>query len=116
MARVSIAAAEADEVEVDLWGTLFHTVPVTRTRQRAIRDLDEQFKALQTADPAPEDAEDQAVKLMSQMLDHWLAPEPGKRKKPSDLICQKWEADELAFGQLNRLLEDLSEAAGSRPI
>lgn len=108
MARVSISAAETEAVEVDLWGTVFTTVPVTRTRQRAIKELDRELRALDAND---DESEDQAVKLMAGMLDHMLAPEPGKRKKPSDLIVAKWEADDLAFRQLERLFDDLSEAA-----
>jgi hypothetical protein len=106
MTRVSIAASEIDSIEVDLWGTIFHTVPVTRTRQRTLLDLQKKYQELE------EDATDEGVALMAQMLDHWLAPEPGKRKKPSDIILQKWEADELTFVQLTALLENLTEAVG----
>ena len=108
MTRVSIAASEIDSIEVDLWGTLFHTVPVTRTRQRAIRDLRRDLIAIE--DDA-NDAEDRAVRLMAEMLDHMLAAEPGKRKKPSAVVWEKWEADEMAFKQLETLFEDIAEAA-----
>lgn len=108
MARVAIAASEVDSIEVDLWGTIFHTVPVTRTRQRAIKDLDRDLKAI---DEDADDAEDQAVRVMADMLDHWLAPEEGKRKKPSALIWEKWEGDALAFAQLTQLFENIAEAA-----
>jgi hypothetical protein len=109
VARLSIVpAAEQETLEVDLWGTVFHRVPVTRTRQRQIKDLDGD---LQKIDESAEDADDQAVEVMARMLDCILAAGDGGRSKPSTLILKKWKADELAFDQLASFIEDIGDAA-----
>jgi hypothetical protein len=108
VARLSIASAsEREALEVDLWGSVFVRVPVTRTRQRQIKELDGE---LQKIDEAAEDADDRAVEVMARMLDCILAAEDGGRSKPSTLILKKWKADELAFDQLAGFLEDLGDA------
>ena len=108
MSRIAIAAAESLEFEVDLWGTVFKTVPVTRTRAREITRLQRELNALEED---ADNADDEAVRLMAELLDHMLAPEPGKRKKPSQLIVEKWNADDLAFKQLVDFYEQIGEAA-----
>lgn len=108
MARLSIAAEESEALEVDLWGTVFHRVPVTRTRQRKIKDLDAELQGL---DETAEDADDKGVEIMARILDCILAAEDGTAKKPSTLILKKWKADELPFERLMVFLEDIGDAA-----
>lgn len=107
MAVLSIAAAEVDAVEVDLWGTEFATVAITRTRARAIRDLQTEYADL---DEDRDDVNDEIVRLFSLMLDQMLAPAPGKRKKPSEVIEAKWKADELTLSRLISFVEELADA------
>lgn len=108
MSRVSIApAGDQDVLEVDLWGTVFHRVPVTRSRQRALADLERQVQDIKEDEAGADDA---AVSLMSQMLDQILKPAEGDALA-SSLIVEKWEADELTFGRLSAFIEEVAEQA-----
>lgn len=107
MARLAIEpAAEQEKVEVDLWGTVFVRVPVTRSRQRKLAEVE---KRLGAVDENAKDADDKAVQLMGEMLDQVLAPVEGDAV-PSALIVEKWKADVLTFDRLSAFLGELTEA------
>src|SRR5690242_18972433 len=110
MHGVSIAdSLTAPEVEVELWGALFTVVPVTRTRQKAIQEIERELNDLdETVDQT-----DKAVELMAPMRDQLLVPQQGKRKTASAHIIEKWNADELSYSQLEAFIKRLGMA--SRP-
>lgn len=105
MARLSLVPAEQETTEVDICGTVFKTVPVTRSRQRALGTLDEQLNSVEGDD---DKADDKRVEIVAKMLDCILEPAEGD-SKASALIVEKWKADELAFRWLFALLEQLAE-------
>ena len=106
MSRVAIApAGDQDTLEVDLWGTVFHRVPVTRSRQRALADLERQVRDIKEDEAG---ADDVAVALMGNMLDQILKPVEGDGSA-SSLIVEKWEQDELTFGRLSAFIEEVAE-------
>jgi hypothetical protein len=102
MARLSIAQTY-EPVEVDLWGSEFHTKPATRSSAKLGQEIQARI------DAAPNDS-DEAVKALAELVDLRLQPANGKRTKASTLIVRKWEADELSMPQLFAFLEDLGEA------
>lgn len=103
MSKVSIGAgAPFDPVVVDLWGHEFNTVPVTRSVAKRLGEHER--KLSEEEDP------DLVVELIAAMLDEHLKPSNGKRTKPSSIIKEKWEADELSLPQLTQLSADLADA------
>lgn len=116
MSRVAVRPAASIDVEVEIGEVVFHPVVVTRTRGRQIAELDRAFYALlqRAGDPdlPPGEFHDGQVDLIGQMLDVWLAPSPGKRKKPSTVIDAMWKAEDITLSQLLGLLEDIAGAVG----
>jgi hypothetical protein len=106
MSRVSIAAAP-EAVEVDLWGALFYTQRVTRTRQKALAELEAKARELDESENTDTDT---LVELYGQILDQLLEPETGKRKKASAHITERWKADDLTIPELEDFIERLGEA------
>jgi hypothetical protein len=94
-------------IEVDLWGVIFNAVPITRTLQR---ELDELNAAFQDIDEDADDADDQAVEMLASMLDVHVKPAGGRKKKASDFIVEKWKGDELTVEQLLTFQQRLVEA------
>jgi hypothetical protein len=99
-----------ESVEVDLWGALFYTQRITRSRQKEITRIEREVDALQSAEQAADDGDDQIVSLLGQMLDAMLEPAEGKRKKASAHIVERWEADALTIAELTGFMERLGEA------
>jgi hypothetical protein len=117
VSRVALKPADRLDVEVEIGDCVFTPVVVTRTRSREIRDLDGQFAAVQSGEWQPDenadhDVHDEMARLIGAMLDVWLEPEAGKRKKPSAVIDQMWKGEQVTMPQLIALLEDIAEAAG----
>lgn len=96
-----------ESVEVDLWGALFYTQRVTRSRQKEITRIE---KAAEEIDMSAADAVDQMVRARAELLDQILKPAEGKRKQASAHIIAKWEADELTFAELDGFVDRLAEA------
>jgi hypothetical protein len=101
VAKISLGAGTFEGVEVDLWGSLYKTVRITRSVQNkvdnSLKKMDEDMTA------------DQAVKVLADVIDARLEPQNGAGP-PSKLIMEKWKADELSLDQLQQFQSDLDEA------
>ena len=135
MSRLQFSAAEQADIEVDLWGTIFVRVPLTRKRKREFiegqatldsieaqaaqkqRDLDPLDPGFAAAAADVElDAEADAVKTTAAMLDVLLAPaDPDVATKPSDLIVAKYDEDGITFEDLEQFVSRVGEAAQRPP-
>lgn len=91
-------------VEVDLWGELFETVDVPRSGAKKAVQLQAELNQLD------EDAQDEAVELIAQIIDLKLTAADGKKTKPSTLIKRKWKADELSVRGLFAFLAEIGAA------
>lgn len=91
-------------VDVDLWGKVFETVPATRTVYAAITALEHKL------DEIPDDQLDDQVAVIAEILDQRLKPAGQGRKKASEIVVEKWAADELTIAQLYDFAERLGEA------
>lgn len=112
MTKVSIAAAPADGIEVDLWGSDYTLLAATRSRGRKARPFEQKLEELEEAaqqDEPPEDLDDQMVDTIGRLLDVILAPVTGTTRA-STLIGRKWKGDELTLAQLLGFVNDLGEA------
>jgi hypothetical protein len=92
MAKLTIR--DLASVDVDLWGKSFESIPPVRSVYKRIQQLEQQL--LEIADDQP----DEQVRLTAEILDLRLKPAGQGRKKASELIVEKWEADEITLGQL----------------
>lgn len=100
-AKISIASGYKP-LEVDLWGSPFHTLQPIRSVSIKQADIRRRI--------AEEDDDDKLMALLAELLDTRLAPAEGKRTKASTLIVRKWEADELTLAQLDQFVTDVEEA------
>lgn len=107
MTRLAISDLTAASVEVDLWGTAFSAVPITRSRQKRLLELQKELDAIEDG---AHDANDQAVSVLAEMLDQQLAPIGENDALASGVIVEKWQADELTVDQLVGFQERLVEA------
>jgi len=109
MTRIAITDAGGPKgVEVELWDdVIFDLVPITRSRQRALDELQKQFEEI---DENAEDAVDKAVDLLAKILDVQLKPTNGHRKLASAFVVAKWRADELTSDQLMTFVQRVAEA------
>lgn len=113
--RVSIADLQPDDaVEVDLWGSLFVTVPITRSVQAKMEVLEQQVLDFQRADDETVEQEnDRFVALQADLIDCAVKAAAGGRKKASTLVLERWNKDELTLDQLVTFRQRL--AAAVRP-
>lgn len=94
-----IQIAQAYEpVEVDLWGELHKTRPVTRSVEKAIAKATEKLDAAGTTDLQ--------VKCLAEIISLRLE----RSAAAAAAIDKKWKADELAVPQLVAFAERLAEA------
>src|SRR4051794_38531150 len=100
-------AAPLGSVEVDLWGTMFNAVPITRSRQRELTELQREFQAI---DDTVDGADDLAIEVLARMIDVHVQPAGQRRKKPSEYIIEKWQGDDLTVEQLVMFQHRLMEA------
>lgn len=97
--RVSIAR-NYEPVEVDLWGETFYTRARTKQLEKQVEAIMKKF-------------EEGLVKMIGQTLDHYLQPaENGDApsQKPSEVILEKFKADELTLDDLQAFSQRLAEA------
>jgi hypothetical protein len=98
MSRVAFTDTDLPEdLEVDLWGTVFDLMPITRDRQLELEELTRQFAAIDEDEP---DAADNGVAILAQVLDVHLQPAGNRRKKASELVLERWKAQQLRSAQL----------------
>lgn len=134
--RLSFSTADHADLEVDLWGTVFVRVPITRARKRAFAELRAKLTTLDAETSRQQDALDpldegyakattdlefacelDGIKLIGKLFDVVLAPVDAaqKKTKPSALILAKYEADEFTFADLDAFIERLAQAAAGPP-
>ncbi len=127
MTRIAIDTA-FDPIEVDLWGSLFETRSMPRSRARKARAIGTKIQALMKSEPPDDETaekeEEELVGLYGELFDLKLASaEPGKRRKPSSILRERWEEDKLTgeglaafIGKLTlteqkQMLDDIGEFA-----
>ncbi len=109
---LSIERPEA-HVEVDLWGTMYDLLPVTRSLETPLAEAGRKVTEVLTQEPeaGKEEAQaDQLVEAVSAVLDLRLKPQNGARTKASKKILDAWKADKLSVDQILDFLEDLKDA------
>lgn len=105
MAKLTLAESY-EPVEVDLFGHDFVTTNVTRTTQIELGKLET------LVDDATENQDvDKMVEALAKVLDLRLKAADNKRTKPSTVIVQRWEADELNILDLVKFVEELGRAS-----
>jgi hypothetical protein len=102
--RAAITVPELGDVTVDLWGREFTATPATRTVVKQVTVLQERVYQLD------DEQADAIVDLLAQVIDLRLKPKGQARKKASEIIKEKWEADALTLHQLFAFMERLGEA------
>ena len=132
MSRITFSAAERADIEVDLWGTVFKRVPLTRVRKRAFTEAQARLTALESASEQAaaalsplddgyvtaaadleENTEAAAVEILASMFDVILAPvAEGDSSLPSALIVERYEQEDLTLDDLEAFIDRLAEAAG----
>lgn len=89
--------------DVDLWGTPFVTVAATKTVRQQANGLDVELEQVGEDD-------EKAIDLFGRILDLRLKPKANGRKKPSQLLREKWDADQVTIDQIGAFLEALGDA------
>jgi hypothetical protein len=107
--RITMADA-LEPVEVDLFGFDYEMKPATRSLVAECRPYEQK---LEDADEGDADA---LIAAVGALLDIRLKSANGnQRKKPSAIVKEKWEADQLTTSALMGFLADLSGAQFARP-
>ena len=102
-----ITLRDVPRPEVLLGASTFLVRPATKALTKTIAEYREaQFLA---------EDDDAGVKNACELLDELLERKPGKRKDASAVIAEKWDANELAVGQIVALVDDIIDAATDRP-
>lgn len=107
MARTISLGEALDKVEVDLFGTAFEAQPATRSLMKESEPFE---RELDKADDS-----DDVIAAVGRLLDIRLKSANGSKRKPSTIVKEKWEADELSTGSLLAFLADLNGAQYARP-
>jgi hypothetical protein len=102
MAKLTIR--DLASVDIDLWGKAFESVPPVRSVYKRIQELEQQLLAISDDDP------DAQVRLTAEIIDLRLKPAGQGRKKASELIVEKWQADEITLGQLLDFVSAIGDA------
>lgn len=99
--KVSLGGTAYEAVEVDLWGSPYRTVAVTRSVSGKADAAHDKINAAEEPDAI--------VGAIAEMIDLRVRPVEGT-KKASTLIKEKWKADELTVDQLFGFLGAIEEA------
>lgn len=115
-----IGVVPYEQVDVDLFGTEFISVPSTRSTIKAARQLQDANQELlaneKGIDDLTADEADALVAYFGAILDLRLKANGNGRTKPSTLLTRKWEGDELQLAQVLQLMQDIQSAeAEARP-
>ena len=99
MARVKIEDA-TKAVEVELWKNVYRIRPVTRSVQQQLSELDEEQRLedaelAEGEDPTP----DTQIERVGKQWDILLEP-VGDAPPPSEVLTEKWEADEVSMATI----------------
>ncbi len=98
-----------EDVVIDLWGTKFVAVPPTKALAEETAD---DLVAITLAVASPDSGD--FVKALGAFLDKKLRPQGSHKKKPSNLIKAKWDANGVTIPQLAAFVENIRDA--ERPI
>lgn len=135
MGRLTFSAAERADLEVDLWGVVYRRVTLTRPRRRAFIQGQARLDQLGAKiakqqgelDPLADDfieqatdlevgAEREVVLLTGALLDLVLEPiDAGDTRKPSDLVVEKYDADEITLDEIEAFVHRVAEATQGPP-
>lgn len=96
MSPISIAPAY-EPIEVDLWGTIYKTRPITRSVAQALLKAEEKLEVAEGTDAQ--------VKALAEIISLRLE----NAKAAAALIDKRWKADELVLTQLFAFAEALAE-------
>lgn len=110
MARISLGGDDGykhEPVEIDMWGRVFHTRPVTRSVKKRLAEL--QGALLETTDP------DEEAGLYADMVEAFTVPTGGQKKTAGQLIREAWDADRLSDEELADFATRLQDALTSPP-
>lgn len=100
----TISFPELNEVTVDLWGREYIASPATRALIAKVTALQARIYALDDSQA------DEMVTLMCEALDLRLKPKGQARKKASELVKEKWEAEAITLHQIFAFMERVGEA------
>lgn len=89
--------------DVDMFGAPFVTVPATKTVRQQAAGLELELEQVGADD-------EKAIDVFGKILDLRLAPKGQGRKKPSQILREKWDADQVTVDQLSVFLESLGNA------
>lgn len=99
----NIAFPTYTAANVDLFGKEFVTVPATKTVRQQAAGLDAELEQFG-------DDDEKAIDTIGRILDLRLKPAGQGRKKPSELLREHWDNDEITIPQIWSFLEALGEA------
>lgn len=97
--RVSLGAPALREF--DLFGRVFSSRPLTRSLEVQRDQLGIELGS--------ETSNDSVVEKLGAFLDVFLTVPAGKRKRPSELLVEHWQADKVTVDQLGALIEAVLE-------
>lgn len=96
--------------EIDLWGSLFTVVKVTKDTEPP---MDKEIAAInKRAENLELGKHGNQVKVFAQKMDVLLTPAAGGKKKASTLIMAKWNANDLTIPQVDSFWESVQEEIG----
>jgi hypothetical protein len=104
---ISIASFAAATVEVDLWGSRFEAIPVTCSTEPAI---DAKIEEIERRFVGKELTHDVRAEIFGLRFDARLKPSEENEPAASELVRQKWEADEVEVPQLQQFWDAVLEA------
>lgn len=114
MARVSLGGDggyQHEPVEVDLWGRVFHTRPITRSVKKRVTEIQGQLIEATDADIE--------AGLYADMIEAFTVPTNGQKKTAGQLIRERWEQDKLSDEELadfaDRLREEMTRPPTRTP-
>lgn len=99
---MSIAFPTYTAADVDLFGSPFVTVAATKTVRQQADGLDAELEQVGEDD-------EKAIDVFGRILDVRLKPKGNGRKKPSQLLREKWDADQVTVEQIVSFLEALGD-------
>jgi hypothetical protein len=93
--------------EVDIFGSVFEVRPITSSVEAALNPLERKYNAL--LEKADSTTGTSVVEAIGELLDVLLKPAEGGKSKPSKLLLEKWQADELAIPDARDLVQAVAE-------
>lgn len=109
MSKITLADLTAEPTTVELFGSEYRVLAMTRSTQKKFEAAEKTLEGLEN-----EADSDKAVTTLAGVIDSLLAPvESGPAAKK--VIADAWKRDELSLGQLRALNNRVQEASLARP-